>query len=118
MLFATSAGTQINGAWTGLERFFEIEGGGLARLTEYELSFTNGRFYMLKSAINTQINGNQAISKIYSDEAGQPLEEVVWMVGSRFYTLSFLPYLTEGKVGGNQKMAANIGAVTLANAIN
>lgn len=116
--YALPIGTQVNNSWTGLERFYEIDGVGLVRLTEYELSLTNGKFYMLKSSVNSDVRGNQAITKSFADETGQTLEEVVWMDGSRFYTLSFLPQVKANKDGRKQKITADTHAVSLAHELN
>ncbi len=117
MLYALPIGTKLKDSWTGVERFFDVPGAGIARLTEYDLGLTGGKFFMAADSINTQVGGKQAISKIFADEKGQFIEEVVWVAGSKFYTLTFAPNLIEGKAGARQKAIAHIGAVSLAGSI-
>lgn len=113
--YVIPAGTQVNGQWTGVERFFEIAGIGQAKLLEYDLSANKGKFYMLKSAINTRVNGNEAIARVFSDQNGQTLDEVVWVSGSKFYMLSLLPII---KTIGITQQTHRARIVSIAHGIN
>jgi hypothetical protein len=114
LLVASSAGTNIKNAWSGMDRFFHVNGAGVVRLTEYDLGPTNGKFFMAKEAVNTYIKGKPAISKIFTDETGQSVEEIVWVSGSIFHMLTFGPDVIEGRTGTKQKNVPYISAVSLA----
>ncbi|MGH8808160.1 MAG: hypothetical protein ACREX0_09815 [Noviherbaspirillum sp.] len=111
LVAAAPSGTQIDNAWTGVERFFQIEGAGSVRLSEFDLGATKGKFYMLKDAVNTRVNGKPAISKVFTDDDGQSIEEVVWVSGNKFYMFTFGPDIVPGS---KVKAAAHISAHTLA----
>lgn len=111
LIAAAPSGTLLNGTWTGIERFFQIEGAGNVRLSEVDLGATGGKFYMMKEAVNTRVRGNPAISKIFTDDNGQTVEEIVWVEGGRFYMLTFGPDLASGS---RLKASAHISAHSLA----
>lgn len=111
LIAAAPSGTLLNGAWTGVERFFQIEGVGSVRLSEVDLSATGGKFYMMKEAVNTRVRGNPAISKIFTDDDGQTIEEVVWVESGKFYMLTFGP---NHAIGNKSKVAAHVSAHLLA----
>jgi hypothetical protein len=106
LIAATSAGTIIDAGWTGVERFFRVEGEGVTRVTEYDLGATKGKFYMLKDAVNTRVNGKSAISKIFTDDDGQTIEEIVWVDGNKFYMLAFSPDVVAGNAAGTKSKIA------------
>lgn len=111
---AIPIGTSINDKWTGAEQIFKLDAAGTVRLTEYDLSASQGKFFMLKDSINTQINGNPAISKIFIDENGQSIEEVVWMTGSIFHMLTYASDTVYGGTGVRTKIAGQISAHSIA----
>lgn len=85
----------IGKKWSGVERFFEVDGGGRMRLTEFDMGATNGKFFMLKEAINARVHGKPAISKVFRDSAGQTVEEVVWVNGPMLNILTYSPKVQE-----------------------
>lgn len=111
LIAVTPAGTKINNAWTGVERFFRVGEAGVARLTEYDLAPTQGKFYMIKEAVNTRVSGKPAISKVFIDDDGRSIEEIVWVSGQKFHMLTFGPDLVSGS---KLKAAAHISAFSLA----
>jgi hypothetical protein len=111
LVAAVPSGTLINDAWTGLDRFFEVAGIGVIRLAEQDLGASQGKFYMLKEAVNARINGKPAISKVFVDENGQFIEEVVWVSGNKFYMLTYGPQLISGT---KNKAASHVSAHSLA----
>lgn len=111
LIAAAPSGTKLNDAWTGVERFFQIEGAGSVRLSEVDLGATGGKFFMIKEAVNAQVRGKPAISRVFTDDDGQSIEEVVWVEGGKFYMLTFGPNLTPGT---KAKAAAHITAYSLA----
>lgn len=111
LIAAAPSGTLLNGAWTGVERFFQIAGAGSVRLSEVDLGATGGKFYMMKEAVNARVRGNPAISKVFTDDDGQTVEEVVWVEAGKFYMLTFGPDLTPGT---KSKVAAHVTAHLLA----
>lgn len=111
LIAATPSGTRLDDTWTGLERFFHIEGAGSVRLSEVDLDATGGKFYMMKEAVNTRVHGNPAISKVFVDESGQTVEEIVWVEDGKFYMLTFGPDLAPGT---KAKAAAHVTAHLLA----
>jgi hypothetical protein len=106
-------GTMIGKVWTGAERYFYIGDAGVMRLSETDLSATGGKFYMLKEAINARVGGEPAISKLFIDNDGQTLEEVLWVSGHKLHMLSFAPAMTPGP-NGKAKIATHISAYSLA----
>jgi len=99
LIAATPSGTKVKDVWTGIDRFFHIEGAGSVRLSEVDLAASGGKFFMMKEAINTRVRGKPAISRIFSDEDGQTVEEVVWVDGNKLFMLTFGPeFVTEAKI--------------------
>lgn len=106
-------GTIIGSAWTGVDRYYRIDGAGHARLSESDMKATGGKFYMLKSEINTAVGGKPAISKVFTDDNGQRVEEVLWVSGSKLYMLTFAPDMQAGRYG-KAKANSSISAFSLA----
>lgn len=115
LIAASPAGTKINDSWTGLERFFHVENAGVVRLTEYDLGTTNGKFYMLKDAIKTRVLGKPAISKVFTDNEGQMIEQIVWVNGTKFYMLTFGPDLVASNANTKLKANPHVSAASIAN---
>jgi hypothetical protein len=118
-LFAVApSGTIVDNAWTGVERFFKIPGVGVVRLTEFDQAAAKGKFYMLEDAVNTDVHGKQAISRIITDGDSQQIEDITWVSGKMMYILTFGPDLTpEDGVrseGIKSKAAPDISALSLA----
>lgn len=110
---AVPQGTLVDGAWTGVQRYFHIAGAGHARISETDMGATGGMFYMNKAAINTTMAGKPAISMVFTDDHGQRIEEVLWVDGTKLYTVSFAPEMHKGR-HGPMKTNANISAFSLA----
>lgn len=104
------SGTMIGQKWTGVERFFEIDGGGRMRLTEFDMGATDGKFFMLKEAINARVHGKAAISKVFRDASGQTVEEVLWVNGHMLNILSYSPKVHENR---QTNASARISAYSL-----
>lgn len=115
LVVAAPSGTMINDAWTGIERFFQIDGVGSVRLHEVDLGATGGKFYMIKEAVNTRVHGKPAISKVFIGDDAQTIEEVVWVEGNKFYMLTFGPDLIPGT---KTKAAPHITANFLAHELH
>jgi hypothetical protein len=96
LIAAAPHGTKIDGAWTGVERFFQIPGAGSVRLSELDLAASEGKFFMIKEAVNTRVHGNPAISRVFTDTDGQTTEEVVWVEDGKLYMLTYGPDLPPG----------------------
>jgi len=108
------SGTIVNGNWTGVERFFQLPDAGIVVLTEIDLAATKGKFSMLKEAVNGAVNGGPAISKVIMDNAGDSIEEVVWMNGPVYSRLVFGPTLVAGTNGMKVKAAKQVTGLSLA----
>jgi hypothetical protein len=113
LIGATPYGTIVNEAWTGVERYYRIIGAGTMRLIESDMKVTGGKFYMLKDAINTQVAGQPAISKIFRDEGGRIIEEVLWVSEQKLHMLTFAPDMEPGRYGLT-KSNFRLSAVSLA----
>jgi hypothetical protein len=113
LIAAAPSGTMNGNAWTGVDRYYRIEGAGHARLSESDMKTTGGKFYMLKSEVNTSVGGKPAISKVFTDENGLRVEEVLWVSGSKLYILTFAPEMQASRYG-KSKANARISAVSLA----
>lgn len=110
LIGASPQGTIVGDAWTGVERFYRIAGAGIVRISETDLKATGGRFYMLKDAINTQVGGQPAISKVFNDGEGRTVEEVLWVQGHKLFMLTFAPDMENGRFGlakSNVRISAN-----------
>jgi len=108
-----AAGTIVGKAWTGSDRYYRIEGAGDMRLSETDLGATGGKFYMLKESVNTRVGGKPAISKVFSDEDGRTVEEILWVSGRKLYLLTFAPEMSTGGAR-KQKIAPSVSAYSLA----
>ena len=114
LIAVVPSGTLIDNAWTGVERFFQISGVGVVRLTEFDQAASKGKFYMLKDAVNTDVHGKQAISKVITN-GNKKIEEVVWVNGKKLYTLTFGPNTSPEDGGSKSKATApDISALSLA----
>ncbi|HAT31014.1 MAG TPA: hypothetical protein DCW29_09250, partial [Janthinobacterium sp.] len=113
LIGAAPQGTMINGSWTGVERYFHIEGAGYSRVSETDLATTGGMFYMNKAAVNTTIAGKPAISAVLTDDSGRRIEEVVWGDGGKLYKVTFAPDMRNAR-HGLEKINAGISACSLA----
>lgn len=111
LVAAAPNGTQVNDAWTGVERFFQINGAGSVHLSEVDLLATGGKFYMMKEAVNTHVHGEPAISKVFADDDGQTIEKVVWVKKNKLYMLTYGPDLIPDT---KTKATAHISAHSLA----
>lgn len=111
LIAAAPSGTKINDIWTGVDRFFQIQGAGSVRLSEVDLAASGGKFYMMKEAVNTRVHGKPAISRVFTDDDGHTIEEVVWVEGGKFNMLTFGPDVSPGT---KAKAAAHITAHSLA----
>ncbi|HEX8612205.1 MAG TPA: hypothetical protein VF800_13030 [Telluria sp.] len=109
-------GTIVGGGWTGIERYFQIDGAGYWRLSENDMSLTGGMFYMNKAAVNTTVGGKPAIAKVFTDDHGKRIEEVVWVDGSKFYMLTYAPDLQPGRFSA-MKTNAGVSASALASEV-
>jgi hypothetical protein len=92
-------GTIVNGAWTGVERYFQVEGGGYSRISETDMAASEGMFYMNKAAVNATVAGKPAISMVFTDDQGRRVEEVLWVNGPKLYTVTYAPTLQPGRHG-------------------
>lgn len=111
LIAAAPSGSKVDDAWTGVERFFHVEGAGDVRLSEVDLAATGGKFYMMKEAVNTRVHGKPAISRVFTDDDGQMIEEVVWVDGGKFYMLTLGPDVAPGT---KAKAAVHVTAHSLA----
>lgn len=116
LIGAAPQGTIVRGGWTGVERYFKIDGAGYSRLSETDMSLTGGMFYMNKGAINTTMGGKPAISKVFVDHHGQRVEEVLWVDRGKLYMLTFAPDLQVGRYG-KQKANTSVSAFSLASEV-
>lgn len=114
LLSAAPAGTIVNGKWTGVERFFSIPGVGIASLTEIDLAATKGKYSMLKEAVNGAVNGAPAISKVFMNELGDSVEEVIWMNANVYSRLTFGPDVVSNASGAKTKATRGLSGLSLA----
>lgn len=66
---------------------------------------------MIKEAVNAEVRGKPAISRVFSDNEGKTVEEIVWVEGGKFYMLTFGPDVIPNT---RAKAAAHVSALTLA----
>ena len=83
LIGAAPQGTIVNGKWTGVERYFHIEGSGYSRVSETDMAASGGMFYINKAAVNTTVAGKPAISVVMTDDHGRRVEEILWLNGSK-----------------------------------
>ena len=76
LIGAAPQGTIVDGKWTGVERYFHIEGSGYSRVSETDMAASGGMFYMEKAAVNTTVAGKPAISVVMTDDQGRRVEQV------------------------------------------
>ncbi|QYF95562.1 hypothetical protein KY495_10660 [Massilia sp. PAMC28688] len=98
-------GTMVRGAWTGVERYYAIDGAGTMRVSETDLAASGGMFYMHAPLVNARIGGKPAISVVFADDHGQRIEEVMWGNGPKLFKVTFAPLMRREK---NGQMKANV----------
>lgn len=113
LIGAVPQGTIINGAWTGVERYFHIEGAGFSRVSETNMAASGGMFYMNKAAVNTSVAGKPAISAVFTDDGGRRIEEVLWVDGGKLNKVTFAPDMRNTR-HGLTKTNASMSAFSLA----
>ena len=113
LIGASPQGTLVNGAWTGVERYFRIEGSGYSRVSETDMAASGGMFYMNKGAVNTTVAGKPAISIVFRGEQGRTVEEVLWVNGGKLYKVTYAPDLQAGR-NGMMKANSAVSATSLA----
>lgn len=113
LIGAAPQGTMVNGAWTGVERYFRIEGGGYSRVSETDMAASGGMFYMNKGAVNTSVAGKPAISIVFRDDQGRTVEEVLWVNGGKLYKVTYAPDQQTGRYG-MMKTNSAVSALSLA----
>lgn len=113
LIAASPQGTLVGDTWTGMERFYRVEGIGHIRLSENDMKLSGGMFYMLKSQVNTSVGGKPAIAKIFTDDDGRVVEEILWVSGSKLYTLTYGPDMVNGRTG-KAKTNVHVSAISLA----
>lgn len=106
-------GTIVNGKWTGVERYFRIDGSGYSRVSETDMAASGGMFYMNKSAVNTTVAGKPAISMVLTNDQGHRIEEVLWVDGGKLYTVTYAPDQQPGRYG-MMKTNSAVSALSLA----
>jgi hypothetical protein len=113
LIGAVACATLVDGRWTGLERYYRIDGAGFLRLTENDLNATGGMFHMFKDAINTTVGAKPAISVVFTDGEGRSVEEVMWVDLGKLYTLTYGPDVRPGP-RGKEKRDPHVSAAGLA----
>ena len=113
LIGAAPQGTLVNGKWTGVERYFHIEGSGYSRVSETDMAASGGMFYMNKAAVNTTVAGKPAISMVMTDDHGRRVEEVLWVNGGKLYKVTYAPDQQTGRYG-QMKVNSALSAVSLA----
>ena len=108
-------GTVIGDRWTGVETYFEIQGGVLC-VSELDLKASGGGFYMNKSSANTQVGGKPAHASILKDDAARQIEEVMWMNDGKLVTVTYAPEMTMGRFGLS-KANSSVSALSIANSL-
>ena len=106
-------GTIVKGAWTGVERYYHIEGAGYSRVSETDMAATGGMFYMNKAAVNTTIAGKPAISVVFTDNSGQRIEKILWVDDGKLNKVTFAPDMQNARYGMT-KINVSISALSLA----
>lgn len=89
-LAAAPSGTLEKGRWTGIGRWFEMEDGSIAHLTETDLDSSNGRVFFTPEGINAEVHGKPASTVDFDGENGRFLERVLWVYGKKNYLLMLL----------------------------
>lgn len=99
LLSAWPQGTLVMGAWTGLERYFAMPGSGHARVSEYDLAASGGRFTIDRQMVNATVAGQAAVAVVFLARDGRWIEEVVWADDRKLVTLTWAPELRPGGAG-------------------
>lgn len=90
LIGAAPQGTLVDGAWSGVERYFRLERAGYFRVSETNMAASGGSFHMTRAAVNAAVGGRPAISAVFADEKGMRIDEVLWIDGARLTMVTFM----------------------------
>jgi hypothetical protein len=115
---ASPAGMLTNTGWSGVERFISVPNVGKYRLMELDLTKSGGKFFLSSDAVNTNIENSPAGTKVFVDDDGNIVEEVVWVSEGKFHMLTYLPETVASAIPGRkQKMAVAAFAISMAHTL-
>jgi hypothetical protein len=99
LIGAMPFGPKVNGAWTGVKRYFRIDGGGYLCVSETDMAAINGMVFLFKSVVNTTVANKPAGAAVFIGKHDQRIEEVMWVDGGRLYKVTYAPDQQAGRYG-------------------
>ncbi|GAW87622.1 hypothetical protein bplSymb_SCF11802P002 [Bathymodiolus platifrons methanotrophic gill symbiont] len=87
LLGAHTGGTNHDGKWTDISRFYKFDDLGVVELSETDYITSRGRIQMTQELINEDVNGIPAMYRVNVSNSGAAVSLVSWATDSKKYVL-------------------------------
>ncbi|GFO75317.1 hypothetical protein BPLS_P2474 [Bathymodiolus platifrons methanotrophic gill symbiont] len=87
LLGAHTGGSNHDGKWTNISRFYKFDDLGVVKLREVDYITSRGRIQMTQELINEDVNGRPAIYRVNVSNSGAAVTLVSWATDSKKYVL-------------------------------
>ncbi|WP_221898531.1 hypothetical protein [Bathymodiolus japonicus methanotrophic gill symbiont] len=87
LLGAHTGGSNHDGKWTNISRFYKFDDLGVVKLSEVDYITSRGRIQMTQELINEDVNGRPAIYRVNVSNSGAAVSLVFWATDSKEYVL-------------------------------
>ncbi|TXL03618.1 hypothetical protein BMR07_14755, partial [Methylococcaceae bacterium CS1] len=87
LLGANLGGSNHDGKWTDISRFYKFDDLGVVKLKEVDFITSRGRIQVTEELINEDVNGIPATYLVNVSNSGAAVSLVFWATDSKEYTL-------------------------------
>ncbi|WP_221897619.1 hypothetical protein [Bathymodiolus japonicus methanotrophic gill symbiont] len=87
LLGAHTGGSNHDGKWTDIDRFYKFDDLGVVKLSEVDYITSGGRIQMTEELINEEVHGVPAEYRVNVSNSGAAVSLVSWVTDSKDYTL-------------------------------
>ncbi|TXL22171.1 hypothetical protein BMR03_09790 [Methylococcaceae bacterium HT2] len=87
LLGANTSGSNHDGKWTDISRFYKFDDLGVVKLKEVDFITSRGRIQVTEELINEDVNGIPATYLVNVSNSGAAVSLVFWATDSKEYTL-------------------------------
>ncbi|GFO73474.1 hypothetical protein BJAS_P4293 [Bathymodiolus japonicus methanotrophic gill symbiont] len=87
LLGAHTSGSNHDGKWTNISRFYKFDDLGVLKLSEVDYITSRGRIQMTQELINEDVNGRPATYLVNVSNSGAAVSLVSWATDSKKYGL-------------------------------
>lgn len=84
------SGAFNNGRWSGITRYFRVQGLGLIEFSEDDYVSAGTRLALAEEALDTEVNGTPAMSEAALSSDGRAKASLYWVTPERAYKLVLL----------------------------